>query len=559
MSKQDKINFFVPFELIKGSEGDVGEMRVKGVCSTVAQDTDGETLLPSGFDFQPLIEKGFLNWNHQSNKNPSAIIGRPTKAEIVENGNAFYIEGVLYKGSQEARSVFQLAQVLENEDPTRRLGFSIEGQALERDPINEKIIRKARITGVAITPCPKNPNTLLSLMKGEYSEPFVETEEDDEDEDKTEKAMSVEGEVGKLAKESVEGTPKDLQRLKKSEIYESIIDGLQTYDEELIKSTYSLIEKFGTEENGDTMIIQDTVQKALNYLQEFQKSEAAAQEVTESLKTPEGEGTTDLKKGEESEVKQAPEAEEAKVEGGEEEDEEDKSDIEKAAQEFIDKGQGGDCVVEELIRKGFSLVESMTTVQKLISDYQGVGNGGQIQQFSGTPLNKSEVQEELAAFDTEGLQTIVKSEVGTILQETNEKFKSFGILLKNQDDENKELKTLVKSLATQNEEILKSNQDLVQAFQMIRGTRTPARSFVTQTQVDKFQKSEEVDMSNAYNLRDSIQKGQLVDVLFGEYANIKQNGGEDKELYNAITNIETTGMASAQDIQRLQRSGIRVY
>lgn len=173
-----KFNFFVPAEFTKS--GETGEMVISGVCSSKTEDTDGETLDPAGFDFAPLLEKGYFNWNHQANKTSSAILGRPTSAKVINGGQDFFVEGKLYKGLEEARAVYNLAKTLENEDPTRRLGFSIEGHATDRDPINPKRIRKATITGIAITHCPKNSNTLLSIMKGEYSEPFVEVEGLDE-------------------------------------------------------------------------------------------------------------------------------------------------------------------------------------------------------------------------------------------------------------------------------------------------------------------------------------------------------------------------------------------
>lgn len=177
MVKDDnKFNFFIPATFEKGSNGDDTVMRIKGIASSETEDSDGETLLPSGFDLTPLLSKGFLNYNHQSQKDPSAIIGEPTRAEIINNGKDLYIEGFLYPDSDEARKTFKLAQVLEKNSPNRRMGFSIEGKALEKDPFNPLRITKARITGIALTACPKNANTLLSIMKGEYSEPFIEVE-----------------------------------------------------------------------------------------------------------------------------------------------------------------------------------------------------------------------------------------------------------------------------------------------------------------------------------------------------------------------------------------------
>lgn len=172
---KDKFNFFVPAEfIIKGGKNGKKEMYIKGIASSEVEDSDGEILVPSGYDLSPLLTSGFLNYNHQGAKDPEAIIGQPTKAEIINNGKDLYIEGFLYPDSIAAQKTYNLAKVLEKNSPDRRMGFSIEGKALEKDPLNPKRITKARITGVAITPCPKNPNTLLSIMKGEYAEPFVE-------------------------------------------------------------------------------------------------------------------------------------------------------------------------------------------------------------------------------------------------------------------------------------------------------------------------------------------------------------------------------------------------
>lgn len=184
--KQDKFNFFIPAVIEKA--GEKGEMKISGVCSSIARDTDDEVLEPNGFDFTPLLQKGYFNWNHQASKDPGAILGRPTKAQVINNGSEFYVEGFLYKGLKQSQDLYNLAKTLQEEDPERQLGFSIEGQAIDRDPINPKRIRKARITGVAITHCPKNPNTLLNIIKGEYSEPFVEDIEEKVEEINVEKA-----------------------------------------------------------------------------------------------------------------------------------------------------------------------------------------------------------------------------------------------------------------------------------------------------------------------------------------------------------------------------------
>ena len=84
------------------------------------------------------------------------------------------------------------------------MGFSIEGQAIERDVLNPKRVLKARITGVAITQCPKNPNTLMNIIKGEYADEFVEGQEE-ENEKQVDKAMMVDQ---NLTPHTVEGEKK---------------------------------------------------------------------------------------------------------------------------------------------------------------------------------------------------------------------------------------------------------------------------------------------------------------------------------------------------------------
>ena len=96
MKKNSKFNFFVPLEFEKSGEDEGERVKIKGICSTDAEDSDGEVLIPSGFDFKPLLETGFLNWNHQAKNTSSAICGEPTKAEVVDDGKSLYIEGFLY-------------------------------------------------------------------------------------------------------------------------------------------------------------------------------------------------------------------------------------------------------------------------------------------------------------------------------------------------------------------------------------------------------------------------------------------------------------------------------
>jgi hypothetical protein len=184
LKNKDNFRFFVPLDIIKSKEKDKDGntvMSIKGIASTKDEDSDGEVLDPSGFDLSFFKKSGFINWHHTWKEKPSAVIGEPTKAEIRPEG--LYVEGELYNDSKLAHEVYELAETLEKSKSGRRLGFSIEGKATERGSEDEnnplyKIIKKAKITGLAITPTPKNASTLVDIIKGNYSDVETEIEPD---------------------------------------------------------------------------------------------------------------------------------------------------------------------------------------------------------------------------------------------------------------------------------------------------------------------------------------------------------------------------------------------
>lgn len=161
--------FWVPIEdITKATDEKTGKtvMRLGGLASTKRKDTDGEDLDPEGFDISYLQERGIVNWNH--NKSPEAIIGEPTKAELTKKG--LHIECELYPDSELANKVYELATTLKKNSTKRRLGYSIEGKATLRDPLNPQSVKKAMITNVALTISPKNADSIVDIIKGEFHE-----------------------------------------------------------------------------------------------------------------------------------------------------------------------------------------------------------------------------------------------------------------------------------------------------------------------------------------------------------------------------------------------------
>lgn len=407
MSKnnQDKFNFFVPAEISKAKDGlDEGRWNIEGVCSTTDKDSDGENLEPAGYDFSPLLQKGYINWNHQANKSSGAIIGRPTDAAIVQNGQAFHIKGFLYKGLDEAKNVYNLINTLKQEDPERQLGWSIEGQAIERDPLNPKRITKARITGVALTHASKCPNTFASIVKGEYSEAFVADSDDSadqatlnlwaaeykdwtsntednygnegdvleflqnnhEDDQKIlkplcdvimknkemEKAMTAAAGEGTTSMESVDGGQEKLKQtfLKKSEVYDLIFSKSNTQDINLIKSIYNLAQEVSKTVFNMEEITPEAIEKAFDLLKD----------------------SSSLIKAEDADKKMPPMKEDASSE-----EDDDKEDVEKACSminDYLKKGFTQEEAVE-VCCENYPLSVVDKAIAKIIDDLEGDQNG----------------------------------------------------------------------------------------------------------------------------------------------------------------------------------------
>jgi hypothetical protein len=281
-NKEDKATFWMPLSLekAKNNEG-VEEMRIKGVASTMDEDSDGEFLDPKGFDLNYFKKSATLNWHHKSGNDPSAIVGEPTDAKITKKG--LEIEGILYEDSPMAKAIYKLAQTLEKNSKTRRLGFSIEGKVIERDSLNPKIIKKAKITGCAITHMPKNSNTFMEIVKGEYED---------------------------ACPEYVFDNTEESESLSKSEVFEKIYSDFSGISTDEAKELYNkIIKSMKKNSKKPAEISSKDVEKAYDSLGLFEHQE-------------------DLQKGEDEEDEDIEDEEDIDEESSEEEQEESSEDEE---------------------------------------------------------------------------------------------------------------------------------------------------------------------------------------------------------------------------------------
>lgn len=234
-----KFNFWIPITKAVGeNKQDDEEMILEGIASTSREDLDGEFLDPSGFDLSYFNESGLVNYHHQSTQSPASIIGEPIESRITPEG--MYVKVKLYKDNPLAREVYESTKLLQNSSKKRRMGFSIEGQAQERDSKNPKRINRAKITGLAITFAPKNSDTFAEIVKGLQIT----------------KTVSTEG-IGKpLKKESLN------KHLKISEVYKSIFSTFLGISLSKAKKVFELIKSI----NNKGMITEEAIQKAFEAL-----------------------------------------------------------------------------------------------------------------------------------------------------------------------------------------------------------------------------------------------------------------------------------------------------
>ena len=135
--------------------------KIAGVISTDEIDLQGESVKQDGLDFSYFLQKGTFNYEHKTGA--ENILGYPTK--VRQRKGYTEVEGVLLLDKAKARDIYQTAQALQKAGRQRTLGFSIEGQVLERDSMKPQLVTKARVINCAITSNPINPNTSLELIK----------------------------------------------------------------------------------------------------------------------------------------------------------------------------------------------------------------------------------------------------------------------------------------------------------------------------------------------------------------------------------------------------------
>ena len=148
--QKDDFSFNLPVDIVKSEDENNNEWRIGGYASTSTEDRQGDEIIQKGLDYSDFVNYGWFNFDHDNSK----ILGYPDKDKCRVDSKGFYVEGILLKGKEIAKDMWETALALKKSGAPRKLGFSVEGKVLKRNDLGQ--IVKAKIYNVAITANPVN-------------------------------------------------------------------------------------------------------------------------------------------------------------------------------------------------------------------------------------------------------------------------------------------------------------------------------------------------------------------------------------------------------------------
>jgi len=175
--KIDSFNMWMPINLGKElqythSEFQDGEPRdlpqrikIMGIASTEAPDEVGEIIIQDGIDWNYFLKRGFLNLEHK--QGPEFVMGQPEAVQKTsyKGYGATMLKGYLYSDKPSVKSLIETMEAMKKAGADRTIGLSVEGQVIERDRLNPKIIKRSKVLNVSITSSPCNADATMEIIK----------------------------------------------------------------------------------------------------------------------------------------------------------------------------------------------------------------------------------------------------------------------------------------------------------------------------------------------------------------------------------------------------------
>jgi len=155
---------WMPLEPLSKGIADGHARPIQGFATTDDLDLQQEVIVQNGIDVGPLLEKGFIDWDHKGNLGPQYIIGEPVSCELRAHGKGegWFLKGFLYENHPVADAAWAMLERSNDGKSQRQLGFSIEGHVSRR---MGKFVQKAVVRHIALTHQPINTYTFAQLAK----------------------------------------------------------------------------------------------------------------------------------------------------------------------------------------------------------------------------------------------------------------------------------------------------------------------------------------------------------------------------------------------------------
>lgn len=209
----EDFHFFMPAEAVTKAKTDKdGNRWIQGIASTADLDLQGEVVSQKGIDFAYFVKKGYINDDHK--EGPEHKVGEPTECRMTSEG--LWIKGFLYKGKERSDYWWEHINALEQNNSSRKVGFSIQGKIMRREG---NTIVKCWLQDVAITASPVNTATWAEIVKSLSKETWCKHPWEDDcvggccacngpEKEKEEKALSAGGMGRMMIPQSLEGSAK---------------------------------------------------------------------------------------------------------------------------------------------------------------------------------------------------------------------------------------------------------------------------------------------------------------------------------------------------------------
>lgn len=154
-------------KLVREEFSGVPVAKVVGLVAASGRDFQGEDIDQVGIDWSYFRKSGWINYEHQGGM--ENVVGYPDPDGIEEavdaEGNPATRVTMWILLDKRGTEIYNKMRFLQKAGGSRQFGFSIEGQALERDPANPKRITKCRIKNVAITAHPVRDTARVEMVK----------------------------------------------------------------------------------------------------------------------------------------------------------------------------------------------------------------------------------------------------------------------------------------------------------------------------------------------------------------------------------------------------------